>query len=398
MSKLHRYVAVSIFLGLFCAQSALACRYNVRDIGFVDLGDRTYYLYGYVDQNTPADIISSFREVSDIALVESNIRFEMIDTNRQNNHSAIKYLRQCSIKTFPAAVLVSPDERSLPIAIAETGVPFARTLRLALSKILSSPKREEIIEEITKKFGAIFLIEGSNAQENERIREASVEAIEEIRVQMKTMPKVIAEPPVLVTLPAEMRSQEKVLLWSLGVDAERVDEAQAFVVYGRAKLIGPRLSGEEITGDRLANILYVIGSDCECGLDRKWMQGMTLPARWGGQILSEITKTLEFDPENPMVKMEVSRILRNNVVSTDSKFLDLDSLSGPSFGYQELVVEFNSPAESQQVAPSQQDTLPPASLSDSGVAVFEKMLVVFGILAILILVTGTGVLLKARKK
>ncbi|GAI97368.1 unnamed protein product, partial [marine sediment metagenome] len=56
---------VLIFLWIcFQSQSVLACRYNVRESGFIDLGTKPYYFYGYVNKDTPEEITSSFEQIS----------------------------------------------------------------------------------------------------------------------------------------------------------------------------------------------------------------------------------------------------------------------------------------------------------------------------------------------
>jgi len=67
--------------------------------------------------------------------------------------------------------------------------------------------------------------------------------------------------------------------------------------------------GEKISAENLLSILYVIGQDCECGLDLSWVGGTMLPMQWNQKMESRLAKSLGFDPENPYVKMEVSRII-----------------------------------------------------------------------------------------
>ena len=40
-------------IGNFWPRSCLACRYNVRETGFVDLGAERYLLFCYAGRNTP---------------------------------------------------------------------------------------------------------------------------------------------------------------------------------------------------------------------------------------------------------------------------------------------------------------------------------------------------------
>ena len=85
-------------------------------------------------------------------------------------------------------------------------------------------------------------------------------------------------------------SQEQVLLWNLGLDAETIDAPAAAVFYGRARRMGPLLEGEDVSERNLTGLLSIIGADCECGLDRSWMQGDMLLAKWDEAIQTKVAK------------------------------------------------------------------------------------------------------------
>jgi len=100
-----------------------------------------------------------------------------------------------------------------------------------------------------------------------------------------------------------------VLLWSLGLDPTRITEPRAAVLFGKARWIGPLMKGAEISEPNLTGIFSLVGADCECDLDPTWIQGTRLPVRWEPKLHALVTKSLGFDPENPLIKIEVSRIL-----------------------------------------------------------------------------------------
>jgi hypothetical protein len=246
------------------------------------------------------------------------------------------YLERWPMESFPAAILVSPDGQTLTVPIEKPDESFQETLQSAIHRIVSSPKRDEIVKQVTTSCGAILLIEGTDAEGNRKARKAASAAIEKIGLLMETVPETIARPPGLIVIDRESFSRERILLWSLGLGVEEVGEPRAAVVYGRVRWVGPLMKGEEITEGNLTGILSVVGADCECGFDTSWTQGTMLPVRWGKEIRARVAKTLGFDPENPVVKMEVSGILKKEY-------------SGPGvpFGYTELAVESVSPSEAQ---------------------------------------------------
>lgn len=404
-----RLVLVICLLGSLQTRPAFACRYNVRETGFVDLGIEPYYLFGYVNKDTGGDIVSGFRQTSHAALMDSNVRVEIIDTDQQKGHPAMKYLDSSSTQTLPAAVLVSPDGQSLAVPITggspEPNRPFQETLRSALDHILSSPKREEILQKVAENYGVVLLIEGADDQENKRAKEVASAAIEHISSQMELMPKPIAHPPVQVVIDSKSLAKEKVLLWSLNLDPQDVNEPYAAVLYGKARWIGPLFKGPEITESNLATVLFVIGDDCECGLDYRWLQGTMLPAKWDQKLQARAAESLGFDPENPMIKMEISSIIGRSIGAS--------SYPGVPFGYQELVVESESFDDVQQTSPDQvevspentttpksstvEPTLEPHPLAE-GYSSFRNAIMILIGLCILVLISGVAILAKAKRR
>jgi hypothetical protein len=306
------YNRLVLFICLWiCLQihPVFACRYNIRETGFVDLGSDPYYFYGYVRMDTPEEITLKFDQILNSAFRDCNINAEMINVDNQKDHEALKFISLWQIDSFPAAVLVSPEGQSMAIDLNNDRGSFERSLRSAINKIISSPVREEIIEGVIKTYGVILFIEGEDTKENEKCRKAVSSAIGDIRLRMKMMVKSIEYPPVLITLKPESFSDEKILLWSLGLD-ESVVKPHAAVFYGKARWIGPLMKAGEIEETNLEKILSIIGLDCECGLDVSWVAGTLLPLKWDQNRQAKVAGLLEFDPENPLVKLEVNRILK----------------------------------------------------------------------------------------
>ncbi|MBW8042483.1 MAG: hypothetical protein FVQ85_21155 [Planctomycetes bacterium] len=399
---------------LVCLHTHLtfACRYNVRETGFVDLQIEPYYLFGYIGDETGADIVSGFEQAIDVSLENSNIEFEIINTDKQKDHPAMKYLDLKQVKSLPSMVLVSPDGQLYPVSIAERDRPIEEAVRSAVEEILSSPKREEILRQVIKYYGAVLLIEGTDAQENKRAREAATGAIELVSSQMEMMPKPIAHPPVLIVMDRKSLSDEEILLWSLGLDGGKLSEPHAAVLYGRSRWMGPLFKGEEINENNLASVLFVIGDDCECGLDYRWLQGTMLPARWTNKMQAQVAENLGFDPENPMIKMEMSSIIRRGSYS----------YPGVPLGYQELVVESDSALEAEQNSPNEVEralqtrknvfvgsedismpksnpvkpTSEPYSLGEANSSLSNIIFLLVG-LCVLVLTSGIVILVRAKK-
>ncbi len=363
-SHLH-LLAVSAVLAI--TSVAPACRYNVRETGFVDLGIEPYRLCLLVDANTPAETAETFLTVAQKTLAETNIRPEIVHIPDQNDHPVVKYARILKIDTYPTAVLVScdhallpPEKAALVIPIAAPGKPLAETVAAALNRLAASPKREEIIRSVALNYAAVLLFEGPDPNENATARSAAQAACDAIAEQMDFLPKPIANPPALVVVDHNSLDAERILLWSMTLSSGPADvnRPHAAVLYGRARWIGPLFDGPDITAAHLTRILFVVGNDCECGLDYRWLQGTMLPVRWAARTRELVARTLGFDPENPMIQMEMARILGRGGASYPST----------PFGYQELEIEMEPPdaglsaADINDVDHATQDANTPAAV------------------------------------
>jgi hypothetical protein len=82
--------------------------------------------------------------------------------------------------------------------------------------------------------------------------------------------------------------------------------------------------------------LVLIGQDCECELDRAWLSGPLLPGRWDRTLQQTAARTLGFDPENPVVRAEVSRIIERGPQANQRKRTPATS---QALGYSEESIE-----------------------------------------------------------
>jgi hypothetical protein len=162
--------------------------------------------------------------------------------------------------------------------------------------------------------------------------------------------------------------------------------------------MGPLFKGEEIDENNLASVLFIIGADCECGFDYRWLQGTMLPARWTDKMQAQVAENLGFDPENPMIKMEISSIIRRGSYSHP----------GVPFGYQELVVEpdSNTGADQNSLNEVEDITIPKSNqvepiaennpLSEEKSPLRNTIFLLVG-LCVLVLTSGIVILVRAKK-
>lgn len=340
--------------------AAHACQYNVRDVGFVELSSDPYRLYLVLPDETPEaqrDLIDS---VATVALIDTNVEFELRSPASAKGIEGLASLTLSQPSDLPWAALVSPDGRAFPVALAPalSAPDVEAALQGVFERLVSSPMRAALRDETVDKFGVVFLLEGADAAANQRASEAIQDALTRLHTRMKMLPKPIAKPPVLMTLSPEKAAAEPVLLWSLGLDSAPV-EPTAVLLYSRVRRMGPNIVGDEITAKRVEDYLGVVGSDCECGLDRKWMQGSMLPIRWESTLRERLATGLGFDPEDPMVKTEISILVSKSAKGGAPGARGLSAGSGTQLGYTEMSDQEAAQAEGEDAAEAA-SALPPA--------------------------------------
>jgi len=297
--------ALTLWLTAWPAQ---ACRYNVRDLGFIELETETCQLLICASTNTTAATLAAWRRAAAEALQESNLRIEFVHP-AQSEVIDRPLAELIATNRLPAAALVSPDGPVLSVLVGPSDPPLETIDDAAWRGLVDSPTRDEIVREASRRFGVILWLEGTDSAQNRAARSAITEAVAEIGQSLAALPKAITEPPAVVTLPVAALARERILLWSLRLTPEPTPEPRAAVIYGKARWIGPLMKGQEIAVGNLTRLFSIVGADCECGLDLAWTRGTSLPVRWTAAAHQATTKSLGFDPLDPLVQMEATRIL-----------------------------------------------------------------------------------------
>ena len=394
-----RTAIVTGLLYSICTFKVFGCVYTIRDMGFVDIVPNPYRLYCFIQDTTPEKTTAAFNQISYATFMDSNVRVEIINIDQLKDHPAMEYFHFWEIKSTPAAVLISPEGRSLALPIAASGITFNETIRSSFSSVISSPKREEILDHIIKAYCVILLIEGKDAAENKRIYELAARTARKIARVMSQLPKRIEEPPHIITIQKELVSKERLLLWSLNMNIDRLNEPHAVVIYGRGRRIGPLLKGEQITGNRLLAILSTIGLSCECGLDKRWMIGPLLPLRWDKKIQSDVMKFQGFDAESPKVKMEISSIMSLNFFKQTEDERNNKSLEDILDEYSEEVLELEEETDGTRISPAKFRELISQESTRSKSGLNLKMVVyIMAIIVFFILAGGIFIFFRARRK
>jgi len=350
-----------------------ACRYNVRETGFVDLGLGSYRFICFSESTLPADQYELLESAAGAVLQGSSIAWESAVADPSPDHpAAVRQWGQRGEK-LPAAALVSPSGRTLwlgPLGGPELAEDL---LRDRLSEAVGSPLRRTIADELAASYGVVLLIKGSNESSNGRAETAIRQAIATIESELDFLPKPIRRGPAFVALEPGQRSIEKVLLWSLQLEEEDFEEPVVAVLYGRGRWIGPALHGEEITLDAVSRILFIIGADCECGLPPSLIRGTGIPIPWNKTLQARVTRELGFDPDNPLVRIEVGRILQFHSEPDGRSGSLQEGYSTPSF-------------------PS-----PETGTKASRLSAFQRLIFLLGGAGLLVLLSGVFLLFRAKR-
>jgi hypothetical protein len=298
---------LATILTVLMALDALACRFNVRDVGFVDLGSEKYRLFIFIPDATSASEVDSLKSIVYATYLDSNVKAEVFTATVAAKGEASKFLPDNLSNA--QAVLVSADgKRALPVSLTVEGKPLSVTAWDGLESVFDSKRRNAVVSKVYEHYGVILIVEGKNADENARIRKMADTVVATITSQMDKLEKEIREPPVVEVVSAKEFAAEKAFMWSLGIDAI-AETPQVAVLYGRGRIIGPVLRDERLDERALTAIVNTIGLNCECGLDRKWMQGTMVPQKWDEDIQKQFASQLGFDPESPAIRIEMSQIL-----------------------------------------------------------------------------------------
>lgn len=274
---------------------ALACRYSVRDTGFVDLGAEPYRLVLDAPAQVAAGLPAAVRTGIARALEDSNVEWSVRVAPTPDSETVLS--------------LSDAGGRRFVLGQGETLVKDPEAVLRLVQSAATSRRRDELFENSLQAYAVMVVIEGSDTAEADRVRRIAEAASGTLQRLMPSMPKPVDTPPKVLVIPTAQQAGESVLIWGLGFDPAPVSETRLAIVYGRGRRLGSTLEGPTITRTALQERLALIGQDCECDLDRAWLKGPVIPGRWARDLQQTASRLLGFDPENPLVRTEVSRIV-----------------------------------------------------------------------------------------
>lgn len=292
---------VGVVVCLAHAAVAVACQYTVRDIGFVDLRGPEYSIVirGDVDERVKKEAAVELNWLAD-----SNAR----STFRPGNVSGWVV----EIVDRQGRVLRMGDSESPRSSASDPATLDAERIGRIVRERFESPAMKAIRDGAAETFAQILVVEGSDAAERSRANEMARQATAALAKLEPMLPRPLAKPVGSVTVAADRRATETMLLWALGLDSLPPERSAIAVIYGRGKLAGRVVSAEEGDGRELLAQLALVGESCECETDRRWTEEPVLPGYWPKDFRRRASDGLGFDPDSPLVRAEVARIVGRN--------------------------------------------------------------------------------------
>jgi hypothetical protein len=308
-----------------------------------------------------------------------------VNLDHDPDHEAAASLASLDIRELPAAVLVSPGGDALQMPGLAMNRVSEEQLRAVVAATASSPKRDELKDELVDNWCVTVLAEGTNPAANQRARAAAEAAGEEIVGKSTELGQVIEAEPHLLTVAADDPA-EQVLVASLGLaDGDPADPRLA-VVFGAGRRLGPVLQGAEIGQRSVLEYLETLARNCTCTSDPGELLGPSVPLIWDADTRSRVREALGFDPEKPEVRMVLAGVWQTLAAP--------DAGAGEPFGYADEYVEFPVEATAQ---PPGGNTGLPETKAPLGARIARLLIVLLAGIAVMAAVVGAVLFLRRSK-
>ena len=222
-------------------------------------------------------------------------------------------------------MLISPLNEAIEIDLPDG--PLSDAVMDAALRAIDSPIRSQLAEHWPTAWCALIVVTGDDPAQNKAALAVVNEAAAQIHGTVTEMDKLVEYAPEVIAI-AHDSSDERLVLWSLGLDSETTsgdtetdsdtdaeDEAAAIaprvaMLVGRGELRGPVLSGAEITAEKVFKSLEMLGRSCSCTTDANWLTGPVLPIEWTDEMQATVVAQLDFDPNDPTAAGAIRDVMR----------------------------------------------------------------------------------------
>ena len=314
-------LAIALLPGM--SRTADACKYSVRDIGFAHWPTAAVTVHVIL----PADRLEAFPAGwIDRIVWPSDVTCRLLPADspeaRQVLLAAGLEMRSpvaepqspvpwlgvvCSATTDDAGSLSDRQPWAIPLPTDVSKEP--ERMIAALRALVQTERRDRLKADLLRHHSVLLVIGGTHGNDFTKAKQMAHAAAEEVAGQLGSLPKAIATPPIVHTLMLEEQADEAGLLWSLGIAPEPTEATRIVVLYGRLRRMGDVMQVPGITQRELTAVVSLVGQDCECDLGRSWTH---LPHGWHTWTEADDAaayQQLGFDPGNPLVIAEMTRIL-----------------------------------------------------------------------------------------
>ncbi len=277
---MKKYKLLLILMMIF--QIIFACRYTVREIGYSDINYENIQVTISVDSSISNENFNKIKNIIYGSLFDSNLKYNF-------NKTSLSQDVILSLDNFHDTLNIKDDD-------------FQNQLWICCENLVSSPKRDGLLKNLVNSY-AIILVINNNSQLQKDIKSA----IGNFNRIIKTLPKAVNDGIKIIEIDSVEIQKEKFLLQYLKI--KDLTKSHIVVFYGRGRKMGPVLSGNKISQDKIFNLISIIGADCECGLDVNWKLGKMIPLRWNDENNDQLYEKFGFDVNNPIIKDEMGKIL-----------------------------------------------------------------------------------------
>lgn len=312
---------ILVSLWLASCDSAFACRYTVRDVAFVELSRESFSI------EVPADLLES---------PEYRRNFER-ESRRFLRDSNVRLIVRPDLDSGSARLIDETGDVLQPLDLTWLRDEWHRGAESFWTALLRGSVGERVLSETVNRLAVVLMVESVDEGDNARAGTLVDSAIRKIQPLLSKMPKPVDLGPVALRISFDERTDERALLWSLGFDISPQAPTQVAVLVGRGRRLGPVLDSVTLNETALVEAFVIAGQDCECDLDRSWMQGPRFPMIWDESRRIDARDALGFDTEDPMVRSEISRIIARGGSQSAPQSLgqEFDALS---IGYTEVAL------------------------------------------------------------
>ena len=398
--------AITAVACILCANTLVACPYSIRDSAFIGRGSSVPFRLVFLSSSgTPGNdkLGEAVKAASAAWLRDSNVVARIVELDGPEKDEVPNEIqaRYSDNSLLPTAILISPAGETLELGQLDISDKPLDAIMAVMEPVVESSLRRGLQEKLVRHWCVIVFVPGTDEKRNAAALtdiETAAKAIVGKKTELNK--SITTAPHILVLDPA--KPGEKIVLWSLGLtpaEGEKERPVRTLALAGRGETRGPTLEGENVSSEKMSELLEMLGRSCSCTTSPLWLIGKAIPLTWSDEIRSMATLQLGFDPLDP----EVLRSIKGE----KKKPRELGGFEEFELGYSEIAIEpipvtEDAPAGEGSDGPEADaitaagktgEARPTGSTEGSPATV---MLIALGTMLTVVLVTGFAILRRGR--